>query len=185
MIQEDVGCHHEIIFPKDYVFQKFEKRAPAKKYPFVLDPFQKQSLECLEKNESVLVAAHTSAGKTVVAEYAIAMSFRDKTRGKQYEICMRNLRNIFLNIYKYFSHLYKSHQGSQQPEIQRFIRRIQGCRTCNRRRHHQPKRQLFSYDDRNSQVYALSRFRDHKRGNYHIILGVSLCDKSGLFIYIL
>ena len=20
MIQEDVGCHHEIIFPKDYVF---------------------------------------------------------------------------------------------------------------------------------------------------------------------
>jgi ATP-dependent RNA helicase DOB1 len=35
----------------------------------------------LEKNESVLVAAHTSAGKTVVAEYAIAMSFRDKTRG--------------------------------------------------------------------------------------------------------
>jgi hypothetical protein len=28
----------------------------------------------------VLVAAHTSAGKTVVAEYAIAMAFRDKQR---------------------------------------------------------------------------------------------------------
>jgi ATP-dependent RNA helicase DOB1 len=28
-------------------------------------------------NESVLVAAHTSAGKTAVAEYAIAMAKRD------------------------------------------------------------------------------------------------------------
>ena len=28
-----------------------------------------------------IVAAHTSAGKTVVAEYAIAMSFREKTIG--------------------------------------------------------------------------------------------------------
>jgi ATP-dependent RNA helicase DOB1 len=33
-----------------------------------------------ERHESVLVAAHTSAGKTVVAEYAIAMAFRDKQR---------------------------------------------------------------------------------------------------------
>jgi len=28
--------------------------------------------------ESVLVAAHTSAGKTAVAEYAIALALRDK-----------------------------------------------------------------------------------------------------------
>jgi replicative superfamily II helicase len=33
-----------------------------------------------ERRESVMVAAHTSAGKTVVAEYAIAMAFRDKQR---------------------------------------------------------------------------------------------------------
>ena len=38
-------------------------------YPFILDPFQKESLKCLENNQSVLVSAHTSAGKTVVAEY--------------------------------------------------------------------------------------------------------------------
>ena len=30
--------------------------------------------------ESVLVSAHTSAGKTVVAEYAIAMALRDSQR---------------------------------------------------------------------------------------------------------
>lgn len=52
----------------------------AKSYPFRLDPFQQVSIACLERNESVLVSAHTSAGKTAVAEYAIAMAFRDKQR---------------------------------------------------------------------------------------------------------
>ena len=42
---------------------------PAKTYPFILDPFQKEALLCLENNQSVLVSAHTSAGKTVVAVY--------------------------------------------------------------------------------------------------------------------
>ena len=53
---------------------------PAKTYPFPLDPFQKSAIGYVEKNESVLVAAHTSAGKTVVAEYAIAKSLRDGQR---------------------------------------------------------------------------------------------------------
>ncbi len=34
----------------------------------------------LELNESVFVSAHTSAGKTVVAEYAIALSQKHLTR---------------------------------------------------------------------------------------------------------
>ena len=38
-------------------------------YPFILDPFQKEALKCLENKQSVLVSAHTSAGKTVVAEW--------------------------------------------------------------------------------------------------------------------
>ena len=53
---------------------------PAKTYPFTLDPFQQEAIGCLERDESVLVSAHTSAGKTVVAEYAIAMALRDKQR---------------------------------------------------------------------------------------------------------
>ncbi|KAL7549557.1 hypothetical protein ACHAWF_012826 [Thalassiosira exigua] len=60
--------------------QKTEDRPPAKEYPFPLDPFQKTAIGYVEKNESVLVAAHTSAGKTVVAEYAIAKSLRDGQR---------------------------------------------------------------------------------------------------------
>lgn len=53
---------------------------PARAYPFELDPFQKMSVAILERGESVLVSAHTSAGKTVVAEYAIAMGLRDQQR---------------------------------------------------------------------------------------------------------
>ena len=52
----------------------------AKEYPFRLDPFQETAVACLERRESVLVAAHTSAGKTAVAEYAVQMAFRDGER---------------------------------------------------------------------------------------------------------
>lgn len=41
----------------------------AKEYKFLLDPFQQEALLCLDNNQSVLVSAHTSAGKTVVAEW--------------------------------------------------------------------------------------------------------------------
>ena len=49
-------------------------------WPFEPDPFQKQAIILLEQHESVFVAAHTSAGKTVVAEYAIALSLKHLTR---------------------------------------------------------------------------------------------------------
>ena len=53
---------------------------PAKTYSYKLDPFQVMATEYVEKCESVLVAAHTSAGKTTVAEYAVAKSLRDGQR---------------------------------------------------------------------------------------------------------
>ncbi|CAM8923296.1 unnamed protein product [Rhodiola kirilowii] len=84
-------CVHEVAIPAGYECTKDEAvhgtlldpvftGKMAKTYPFVLDPFQETSVACLERKESVLVSAHTSAGKTAVAEYAIAMSFRDKQR---------------------------------------------------------------------------------------------------------
>ncbi|XP_029976354.1 superkiller complex protein 2 [Salarias fasciatus] len=62
--------------------QDFHKRIPnpAFKWPFELDVFQKQAVLRLEAHDSVFVAAHTSAGKTVVAEYAIALSQKHMTR---------------------------------------------------------------------------------------------------------
>jgi ATP-dependent RNA helicase HelY len=43
----------------------------AARYPFPLDDFQVQAIRALDAGESVLVAAPTGAGKTVVAEFAI------------------------------------------------------------------------------------------------------------------
>jgi len=53
---------------------------PDREYKFELDPFQRVSVHAIQRNESVLVSAHTSAGKTVVAEYAIAQSLNRKQR---------------------------------------------------------------------------------------------------------
>lgn len=80
------GCLHEVVCPNDVDYVPLhdprdnEGYQSAKKYEFSLDPFQREALLCIENNQSVLVSAHTSAGKTVVAEYAIAMSLRDKQR---------------------------------------------------------------------------------------------------------
>ncbi|XP_033217646.1 helicase SKI2W isoform X2 [Belonocnema kinseyi] len=60
----------------------FDKKVPdpAIKFKYELDNFQKQAIIKLEEDCNVFVAAHTSAGKTTVAEYAIALSQRHKTR---------------------------------------------------------------------------------------------------------
>ena len=52
----------------------------AREWPFELDNFQKEAIYHLENGDSVFVAAHTSAGKTVVAEYAIALAAKHMTK---------------------------------------------------------------------------------------------------------
>eukprot|EP00052_Salpingoeca_macrocollata_P028835 m.283314 g.283314 ORF g.283314 m.283314 type:complete len:1104 (+) comp22905_c9_seq1:498-3809(+) len=84
-VKEQADCVHEVAVPPGYKYIPFSDSAtpskkPAKEYPFVLDAFQRQAIKCVERGESVLVSAHTSAGKTVVAEYAIALCLRDKQR---------------------------------------------------------------------------------------------------------
>lgn len=76
------SCTHEVAVPPGFEFTGLREpvREPAKDYKFTLDPFQSQSVLCIENDQSVLVSAHTSAGKTVVAEYAIALSLKQKQR---------------------------------------------------------------------------------------------------------
>ena len=71
-----LGLEHEYVPIANHVPHK----DPARVYPFTLDPFQATAIHSIERGESVLVSAHTSAGKTVVAEYAIALSIRNGQR---------------------------------------------------------------------------------------------------------
>ncbi|XP_069735881.1 exosome RNA helicase MTR4 [Phaenicophaeus curvirostris] len=76
------GCTHEVALPADEEFTGLKPRTgkAAKEYPFILDAFQREAILCVDNNQSVLVSAHTSAGKTVCAEYAIALALREKQR---------------------------------------------------------------------------------------------------------
>ena len=56
---QDTDCAAQLDIPASF---------PALAFPFELDMFQKKALAAVERGESVLVAAHTSAGKTVVAQ---------------------------------------------------------------------------------------------------------------------
>ena len=49
-------------------------------YRFDLDGFQVRAMDALDRGESVLVAAPTGSGKTVVAEYAVACALADGRR---------------------------------------------------------------------------------------------------------
>lgn len=76
------GTRHEAVIPFGGKYEPIgrEPRCDAKQYKFNLDIFQKLSLCAIERDESVMVSAHTSCGKTVVAEYAIAQSIYNKQR---------------------------------------------------------------------------------------------------------
>ncbi|XP_020693741.1 DExH-box ATP-dependent RNA helicase DExH9 isoform X2 [Dendrobium catenatum] len=87
VIDDGVTCLHDVSYPEGYVASRSGPTRPtegnlkpAKEFPFVLDPFQSEAIRCIENGESVMVSAHTSAGKTVVALYAIAMSLRNQQR---------------------------------------------------------------------------------------------------------
>lgn len=75
---------HQVSLPPDYnyvpISQHKPPQQPAREFPFELDPFQAVSIASIERNESVLVSAHTSAGKTVVAEYATAQCLKNNQR---------------------------------------------------------------------------------------------------------
>ncbi|KAF6176654.1 hypothetical protein GIB67_034516 [Kingdonia uniflora] len=80
---KSITCLHDVSYPEGYVPRtnpNLSNHIPAKEFPFELDPFQLEAIKCLDNGESVMVSAHTSAGKTVVALYAIAKSLRDKQR---------------------------------------------------------------------------------------------------------
>ncbi|XP_045477024.1 helicase SKI2W [Harmonia axyridis] len=76
------GTEWAIILDASKPVKDFHLKIPkmAREYPFELDNFQKLAILQVEQHNHVFVAAHTSAGKTVVAEYAIALSQQHRTK---------------------------------------------------------------------------------------------------------
>jgi ATP-dependent RNA helicase DOB1 len=80
------NIQHQVALPPDLDYEYIPlsehkpPAEPARTYSFKLDPFQSLSVASIERDESVLVSAHTSAGKTVVAEYAIAQCLKRNQR---------------------------------------------------------------------------------------------------------
>ena len=57
------------------------RRRRLARYGFAPDPFQIQAFDALDAGESVLVAAPTGSGKTVIAEYGLEMAVEAGKRG--------------------------------------------------------------------------------------------------------
>lgn len=76
------GTEWAVILDASKPIKDFHKKIPkmAREYPFELDNFQKLAILQVEQHNHVFVAAHTSAGKTVVAEYAVALSQQHRTK---------------------------------------------------------------------------------------------------------
>ncbi|KAL6855484.1 ATP-dependent RNA helicase mtr4 [Amphichorda felina] len=80
------NIQHQVALPPDLDYEYIplsehkSPEEPARTWPFKLDPFQSLSVASIERDESVLVSAHTSAGKTVVAEYAVAQCLKRNQR---------------------------------------------------------------------------------------------------------
>lgn len=80
--QQKVGKEWAHVVDVNKDIPNFRELVPdmAREWPFELDTFQKEAVYHLEGGDSVFVAAHTSAGKTVVAEYAIALAAKHMTK---------------------------------------------------------------------------------------------------------
>lgn len=60
--------------------EKLKETIPPLIFNFPLDIFQKMAIKCVELEKNILIAAHTSSGKTLIAEYAIAKSINRKRK---------------------------------------------------------------------------------------------------------
>ncbi|MFD4960717.1 DEAD/DEAH box helicase [Microbacterium sp. NPDC058389] len=65
----------------------------AASQPFDLDPFQLEGCRALEEGRSVLVAAPTGAGKTIVGEFAVHLAMREPGDKAFYTTPMKALSN--------------------------------------------------------------------------------------------
>lgn len=73
---------HEAIVPEGMPYTDIDLAQPidTEIFAYELDLFQRISCIALERDENVLVCAHTASGKTAIAEYAIHLALKRKQR---------------------------------------------------------------------------------------------------------
>ena len=111
---------------------------------FELDPFQIAGCHALEEGRSVLVAAPTGAGKTIVGEFAIHLAMREPAVGGFGDKAFYTTPD----------------QGAVEPEVPRAAGRLR-CRPgrpADRRHQHQRERPDRGHDHRGAPQHALCRF---------------------------
>lgn len=59
---------------------KGEQIQPAFNFSYKLDTFQEEGIKCIEREENILITAHTGAGKSTFAEYALGCAVRDNKK---------------------------------------------------------------------------------------------------------
>ena len=104
--KEEVGGEECQGIVDDWDESKFDEEIdnPVCRFPYQLDAFQKRSIRRLERQEHVFVSAPTSAGKTVVAQYAISLCTKHNARA----IYTSPIKALSNQKYRDFSKIYDS-----------------------------------------------------------------------------
>ena len=71
-IETKESCTHEVALPPDMEYKPLKPITgpPVKEYPFILDPFQKESILCLENSESVCIICKVDFVAVVVVRFS-------------------------------------------------------------------------------------------------------------------
>jgi len=99
---------------------------PAYEFKFNCDHFQKHSMQCISKDQHVLVTAHTGSGKTAIAIYAIAHNLR---KGKKI-IYTSPIKALSNQKYKELREIFE-HEFSQKENKQYTVGLITGDNNIN------------------------------------------------------
>ena len=67
-------------FTKNENISWYDSSMELRLHPFPYDEFQQTAIDAVEAGSSLLVAAPTGSGKTVIAEYPIALAFERHER---------------------------------------------------------------------------------------------------------
>ena len=73
-------CEFLKVFEPNNEITKLQEEEKSYKFPFKLDNFQEAGCYAIEKNENVLICAHTGSGKTVLAIYGIGWCLKNNKK---------------------------------------------------------------------------------------------------------